>query len=115
MAVAVQHGVNARGVAEHVRIGIRDRHGIVAQVSQQNHVIRAFRPGVVHRALHRFIQVGAIVALHEAVDEVAALILEVARGGSIQRLRRGDAHEGQLHAVKFLYDIGGKTPAGPRG
>ena len=108
VTVAVQHGVDAGGVFEHLRIGEGDDIILVAQMPQQNDVIRALGTGVIHRALNGGIQVGAVVVLHESVDQAAVFIQEGTRRGGEQHLWRGDAHKGQLYAVKFPDDIGRK-------
>ena len=105
VAVAVQQGVDAGGVGDHVRIGEGTAFVLVAQMGQRHHESRALGAGVVHGLLHRVVQALAGLVLEEAVDEVAVFILEVLGGGGGQGLGSADAHEGDLHAVEFLDNI----------
>ena len=96
VAVTVQENVDAVGVGENVGIGPGAALLLVAHVAHHDHIIGALGAGVVHRGLHRVVDALAALVLHEAVDELAVFILEIARGGGGQRLRCGHADEADL-------------------
>ena len=108
VAVAVQHRVDAGGVGDYVGVGIRLAAGFVAQMRHGDDIGRALGARFVNGLLNGVIQLLAGCAFEEAVDEVAVFILEVLRRGGRERLRRGNADEGDLHAVEFLNDVGRK-------
>ena len=106
MAVAVQQGVNAADMGNHVGIGPGLALGLVAQVAHDDDVIGALGAGGVHGLLHGVIEGFAGLVRHEVVNEVAVFILEVAGGGGADGIGGGDADKGDLHAADFLHEPG---------
>ena len=106
MAVAVKEGVDAGGVGDHIGVGVGRAGRLVAKVRHGDDVVRALGDGRVHGGLHGGIELFARLILHEAVDEVALVVLEVLGGGGGDGLGSGDAHEGNLHALDLLDHIG---------
>ena len=106
VAVAVQEGIDAGGVGNDVGVGPGSTGFLVAHMAQGHHVLGARFPGSVNGGLHGVVDALTGVVLHEAVDVVAIIVLEVLGGGGGDGLGGGDAHEGHLHAVKFLDDVG---------
>ena len=96
--MAVQHHIDTGGV--HDDLGSRPRRALVihTQVGQGDHVVGAFSTGGVHGLLDLVVQVLAVVAFAEGIDEVAFPILEVLGRGLGKGFRRIDAHEGDLLA-----------------
>ena len=96
--MAVDEGVQARGVGDDLLRGPGLGGGIVPQVAQGDDVVSLLGGGV-DGLLHGGIEGGAVLAGGDAVDVLAIRILEVGGGGLGEGLRRGDAHEGHLGAV----------------
>ena len=106
VAVAVDHSVHAAHMRDH--LGSRPGRGLLvdAQVTHQDHVVRAFSSGRVDRGLGRGVQALAGGVLAEAVNVLARLVLEVDRRGLGQRLGRANAHDGHLLAVRLKDLVG---------
>ena len=102
VAVAVHQGINAGGVAEHIRIVIGRRGGFIAQVCNGNHIVGAGFPCIIGCRLHCCVKLLASAVLHEAVNEVALVILEILRGILGQGFRGGNADEANLDPFHFL-------------
>ena len=96
--MAVDEGVQARGVGDDFLRGPGLGGGIIPQVAQSDDVVSLLGGGV-DGLLHGGIEGGAVLAGGDAVDVLAIRILEVGGGGLGEGLRRGDAHEGHLGAV----------------
>ena len=106
MAVAVQEGVDAGGVGNHIGIGVGRAGSLVAQVGHGDDIVRALGNGRVHGGLHGGVELFARLILHEAVDEVALVVLEVLGGRGGDGLGGRHADECDLHALNFLDHIG---------
>ena len=106
VAVAVDHSVHAAHMRDHFRC--RPGRGLLvdAQVTHQDHVVRAIGSRRVDRSLGRGVQTLAGAVLAEAVNVLARLVLEVDRRGLGQRLGRANAHDGHLLAVRLKDLVG---------
>ena len=106
MGVAIDEGVDAGGIGDD-GLGLPDLGGTgVAQVAQGDHVVRALSLGGVNGLLDGGVEVLAVVALLEAVDVLALVILEVGRGGLDKGLGGVDAHVGDLHIAVGQHLVG---------
>jgi len=106
VAVAVQHSVDAAGMFDHIRIGVRPRFFAVAQMRQQYDILRAFTAGPVHRLLYCVVQLRAFASPHKAVDVIALAVLEMVGRRAGEAVGRGDADERDLYAAGLPDGIG---------
>ena len=104
--VAVEHGVDAGGIGDHVHGAPGSGALVGAQVGQRHDVVHALGAGSVNRSLHGLIEgrAGGVVA--EVIDPVALGILEVGRGGLDQGFGGGDADVGDPKVAVFDDGIG---------
>ena len=104
--MAINEDVDAGSVGND-GLGLPDIGGAgVAQVAQGDHIVRTFSLGGVNGLLHGGIEVLAVVALLEAVDVLALVVLEVGRGGLDKGLGGVDAHIGNLHVAVGQHLVG---------
>ena len=104
VGVAVDEHVDAGGVGDHGLGGPHIGGALVAQVAQGHHVVGAVGHGGVHGLLHSGVEVSALVALAEAVDILALLVLEVGGGGLGEGLGGVNAHVAHAH-VAVVHDL----------
>ena len=104
--VAVKERINTRGMRDDLGAHVGRAAFLNAHMPHGNDVRCAFRARRIHRGLHRRVELIARFILHEAVDEVAFLVLEVDGRGGGNRVRGSHADKGDFHAVKFLDDVG---------
>ena len=106
MAVAVEPGINTRGVGNDVAVHPGRALGFIAQVSQNDNIVCAFSAGVIDRLLHGGVKGFAGVVLQETIDEFALVIHKVTGRGGTQGHGSTYAHERDFHTVEFLDDVG---------
>ena len=104
--VAVKERINTRGMRDDFGAHVGRAAFLNAHMPHGNDVRCAFRARRIHRGLHRRVELIARFILHEAVDEVAFLVLEVDGRGGGNRVRGSHADKSDFHAVKFLDDVG---------
>ena len=106
VGMAINEDVDAGSVGND-GLGLPDIGGAgVAQVAQGDHIVRTFSLGGVNGLLHGGIEVLAVVALLEAVDVLALVVLEVGRGRLDKGLGGVDAHIGNLHVAVGQHLVG---------
>ena len=103
--VAVKERINTRGMRDDLGAHVGRAAFLNAHMPHGNDVRCAFRARRIHRGLHRRVELIARFILHEAVDEVARIVLEVDGRGGGNRVRGSHADKGDFHAVKFLDDV----------
>ena len=108
MGVAVEHGVDARGVGDDFAARPRRGAHVDAQMRRSDDVIRALRAGLVRCRLHAGVEGFARVVLTEAIDKLPGLVLEVGGRGRGDGLGRTDAEDGDLIAAGFERHAGGE-------
>ena len=111
--VPVDEHIDAGGVGDHGFGGVGRGDPQIAQMADGYHVVCALSLHRVHRRLYGRIEQLPVLALAEAVDVIAVLILEMGGGSLGHALRGGDPDISHLDAA-VIYDLVGLQHVGVR-